>query len=492
MRSTAEGANPLVVVSKIDNALRISAVNKSAAKLGLNVGKALADARAMIPHFDVVEADERADAALLAAIAQWCDRFTPFVALDPPHGLLLDITGATHLFGGETGLLNTARRGIARQGFAVCAAIAGTAVAARALSHYADGMIVAEGEERTAVAPLPIAALGAGPFILHGLKRAGLKTIGQVAARGRAELTARFGASFAALLDCAQGKIEAPISPLRPRPDYRVEQAFPEPIATEDIIAETLAGLATALANVMEQRGEGARVIEAAFFRADGHVTRIAIEMGRPLRDAAIVTRLFRERLDALADPLDPGFGFDLIRMEACLSERAAPEAVTLDAHADTDKDVAVLIDQLAARFGPQRVVRFIAQDTHIPEAAAVTVPAQFDIGPTPAFEARPKDEPPRRPLRLLARPEAIDAIGIDVPDGAPMRFRWRRVLHTVARAEGPERIAMEWWKHAAPMPTRDYFRVEDEDGKRFWIYRDGLFGIETPYPNWFLHGTFA
>lgn len=491
-RTQCKAGAPLVVAAKIENALRLTAVSAAAAKLGLAPGKALADARAMIPDLDVVEADDIADAHLLAAIAYWCDRFTPFVALDPPNGLFLDVTGATHLFGGERELMDAVRNGITRQGFAVSVALAGTSVATRAIARYEPNTIVPPSGEHDAVANLPITALPADYAILHGLKRAGLKTIGQVAARGRAELTARFGSGFTAMLDCALGKHEAPISPRRPLPDYIAEHRFAEPVATEDIIAGTIGALAEALCNVLEQRGEGAREIEAAFFRADGAVTRIAIQTGRPVRDAVIIARLFRQRLDALADPLDPGFGFDLIRMEACLAERAAPEAIAFDANATAEKETAILIDQLAARFGAHRIVRFIAQDTHIPEAAAVTLPAQYEQPKKVAWDIRPEGEPPRRPLRLFARPEVIDPGLVEVPDNPPRQFQWRRVMHKVVRAEGPERIAMEWWRHQAPMPTRDYFRVEDSAGQRFWIYRDGLFNRETAYPNWFMHGVFA
>jgi protein ImuB len=405
--------------------------------------------------------------------------------------LFLDISGASHLFGGERELMDAARTGIAWQGFAVALALAGTPVAARALARYADGVIVMPGEERNAVAKLPVAALGTDHAILHGLKRAGLKTIGQVAARGRAELTSRFGAAFTARLDCALGKSEAPISPRRPLPDYMAEHRFAEPVATEDIISETLRSLAAALAGVLEQRGQGARVIEAAFFRADGAVTRIAVETGRPVRDPNIIARLFNEKLDALADPLDPGFGFDLIRLEACLSERAGEEAIAFGDHANVEKDIAILTDQFAARFGPRRIVRFFAQDTHIPEAASVTLPAQFHMPKEAAWDARIPGEPPRRPLRLLSRPEAIE-VTAEIPDAPPRQFRWRRAHHTVTHAEGPERIAMEWWRYNAPMPTRDYFRVEDTLGRRFWLYRDGLYNRETAHPQWFMHGVFA
>src|SRR5882672_5500345 len=198
----APDKRPLVVVAKIDNALRLTAVDGKAAALNLAPGMPLADARAMIPSLIVAEADDAADAKLLEAIADWCDRYTPFVALDRPHGLLLDVTGAAQLFGGERALIDTVRVSIAKQGFAVKAAMAGNSSAARALARYSDGAIVAPGEEAEAVAPLPIAALNLDAAALHGLKRAGLKTVGHVASRTRAELAKRFGSAMVALLDC--------------------------------------------------------------------------------------------------------------------------------------------------------------------------------------------------------------------------------------------------------------------------------------------------
>ncbi len=248
--------------------------------------------------------------------------------------------------------------------------------------------------------------------------------------------------------------------------------------------------LAERVAQLLEDRGEGARVLEAFFFRADGAVHRLGIETGRPIRDPRIVERLFREKLDALADPLDPGFGFDLIRLTVPRAEKTNPEAVSLDASVKDDEDVAFLVDRLAARFGSQRIVAFQPNDTHIPEAASVAVPAQSAPAATCAWETmRLADEAPRRPLRLFAKPEPIEAVA-EIPDGPPLRFRWRRVLHDVVLAEGPERIAMEWWKREAP--TRDYFRVEDREGRRFWLYRVGIYGRETAHSDWFVHGVFA
>ena len=482
---------PLVVAGKIDNALRLTAVDAIAAKLGLYAGKALADARAMIPDLAVIRANEAADAKLLEAIADWCERYTPLVAIDSPHGLLLDITGAAHLFGGEAAMLKEIHRAIASQGFALQLALAGTAEAARALSHYMPNAIVAPGHEADMIAALPTEALNTDLLIIHALKRAGLKTIGQVAARTRHELAARFGGNFVQLLDRTLGRKTGPIMPRTPLLDLMAERCFAEPIVTEAVIAETLLSLGQMLASILENRGEGARVLEASFFRSDGEMRRITIETGRPMRDPNIFARLFREKLAALADPLDPGFGFDLIRLSVRLAQALQAENASLDANA-ADAEIDLLIDKLAARFGSHRVMRFQPQDTYIPEAASVPVPAQhFETGKHPWQKPHGAEAAPRRPLRLFAKAEPVEMLA-EIPGGPLLRFRWRRALHNLAHAEGPERIAMEWWRHQDPQPTRDYYRVEDESGHRFWLYRDGIQGREIAHPRWYVHGLFA
>ena len=490
-RASVTGETPLVVVAKIDNALRLTAVDRRAAQMNLAVGMTLADARTMIPDLDIVEADENADRALLEAISDWCDRYTPLVALDVPHGLLLDVTGATALFGGERALLDTIKSALKRHGFAVRAALAGTSEAARALARHADGAIAAPGEEAQAVASLPVAALNFDDSIRHALKRAGLKTIGDVAIRQRGELTKRFGGKMVATLDCALGRAETPISPRRALPDTIVEHRFADPVTNEAMIRESILALGRTLACVLESHGDGARMLVASFFRADGQVRRITVETGKPLRDPVLIEKLFRERLDALADPLDPGFGFDLIRLESSRTERCEAETAALT-DTNEEKEISFLIDRLAARFGPHRVLRFWAQDTHTPEAASTAVPAQYSKPAMIAWEKlRSANEAPKRPLRLFAKPEPVDVIA-DVPDGPPKRFRWRRLSHAVAHAEGPERIAMEWWRDRKLQPTRDYYRIEDQEGRRFWLYRDGLYNRETDRPRWYVHGLFA
>jgi protein ImuB len=492
---------PSIVVAKQSNALQIFAVDDAAARLGLEIGLPLANARAICPELTVFDADEAADRKTLDDIADWCDRFTPLVALDPPHGLFLDITGCAHLFGGETALLWMVCAALSGQGFAVSAAIAGTSICARTMTRCVSGKIVADGEEAEAVGPLPVAALGADEAITRGLRRAGLKTIGDVASRARHEITARFGARFTSLLEQALGQGDAPISPRKPLPDYIVEKRFAEPVATEGVIAATLSGLAGMLVKAMDRQGKGARRLEASFFRTDGAVRAIVVDAGRPVTRGEVIDRLFRERLEALNDPLDPGFGFDLIRLSASRTEIVVQQQRDLDANVHDDDELAALIDRIAARIGGRRVVVHLPQDTHIPERAVLAVPAQHSLNAAAqaAWPARTENEPPLRPLRLFERPEPIKVPFATVPDGPPHHFTWRRAMHAVVRVEGPERIAMEWWKQDGKVLTRDYFRVEDEAGLRFWIFRDGLYGSELsdeegkPEPaNWFVHGLFA
>ena len=474
---------PLVIAAKEKNALRLAAVDGAAARLGLHQGQPLANARAMVPDLAVAEADDAADDALLVRLAEWCDRFTPLVAVEGKSGLVLDITGASHLFAGEAALLKRITSALRASGLAVQAAIAATALAAMALARHCAGRIVGEGQEREALSPLPIAALPLSPTIIHAFRRAGLKTLGQVASRKRVEITSRFGAATLALLDEAFGLEGKPISPRRPAPDFWQAHAFAEPVATHDIIRATVLALAQSLCALLEKNGMGARHVEAAFFRSDGAVRRIAVETARPTCEALIIDRLFHERLEAVADPLDPGFGFDLIRLCALRVEPVRQVAQALDADQQQHQDIAFLVDRLAARFGRTRILRLAPRDTHIPEAAWQDVPAQNgeDVSLTwPVL--RVAGVAPRRPLRLLVRPEPVD---VQEP---PLRFSWRKASHLIIRWEGPERIAMEWWRAPLPLPARDYYRAEDEQGRRFWLYCDPA---RAP-PQWFMHGIFA
>jgi len=494
---------PLVISHKANNALYVYALEARAQKLGLYKGQPLANARAMVQALSILPADERADARLLETIADWCDRFTPLVTLDSPDSLFLDITGAAHLFGTEAAMLKMVTEKIGSCGFAVRGAIAGTSLAAKALARFAPGTIVVCGGEAEKIAPLPITALDPDDKILRALRHAGLKTIGQAAERLHSELSERLGKSFVARLKVMLGAEEQPLQPRRPLPDLISEQRFAEPVVTQEIISASLKTLAESLCGILERQGQGLRILQAAFFRADGKLERLAIKTGEPLRDPKVMVRLLNQKLDTLADPLDPGFGFDLIRLEAVLAEETKPATISFDSDENARRQIRFLVDRLSVRFGSSRVQRFVPQDSHIPESAGVAVPAQEEdfAGGAWGLKRKPGD-PPRRPLRLLEKPEEISSVLASVPDGPPSRFRWRQCLHEVTRAEGPERIAMEWWKSVRVSGsdqknklqglTRDYFRVETREGQRFWLYRDGLFEQNGSPPRWYLQGLFS
>jgi protein ImuB len=486
---------PLVVTGKRGNAELIVAVDDAAERLGLHAGLALAQARTMHPALEAVVEDADADANLLESIADWCLRYTPLVACDSPDGLLLDISGCTHLYGGESALVADLAGRIERAGFAYRIAIAGTIGAAWAAAHEGEPASYACGEERVLLAPLPLAALRLSSATVAALARVGLKRIGDIVDLPRAPLTARFDTDLLRQLDRALGREHEPLNPRLPVASYVAEQRFAEPIVREEDVLRTVERLAARLAFALERRGDGARRIELTLFRTDGAVRRLAAGTSRPLRDAGDIRALFVERLAALADAFDPGFGFDMARLSVAVAEPCPPEQIGIgggEDAAETDR----LVDRLSARLGATRVRRLIAQDSHIPELAAATVPAQMsgtDNG-WQAFRAhRAEADLAPRPLRLLTRPEPIEAVA-EVPDGPPLRFRWRRALHEVIAAEGPERIEGAWWsEHGGP--ARDYFRVEDKSGLRFWLFRAGLYrdlAQGAAAPTWFLHGTFA
>ncbi|MCC6887814.1 MAG: DNA polymerase Y family protein [Hyphomicrobiales bacterium] len=509
-RSASDDGTPLVAVTPVQGALRLAAVNDAAAGLGLDCGLALADARAMYPQIAVADADAQADRRALIAIADWCDRYTPLVGLDRPDGLFLDISGCAHLFGGEAALGRDILARLAGQGFKARAAIADTVGGAWALAHYGDATdasaapvggqdlhIVPIGRTRDVLLALPLAALRIASRIVAALAQLGLARIADIIDRPRAPLAARFGEDLVQRLDRALGEADEPISPRRPVPPYVVERRFAEPIALEADVLGTIAQLSQELARLLERRGEGARLIEVALFRTDGKVNRMTAGTGAPLRDPARIRALFVERLAAIGDDYDPGFGYDVVRLGARAAERSDP-VQTGFAVPDHAAALAHLVDRLGARFGLRRVTRLIPQNTHIPEFTVTAVAAASHRSPQPAPEkARDCTQPsldslaPRRPLRLLEPPERIEAMAA-VPDGPPVQFTWRRVRYQVARAEGPERIAMEWWRdtHGRAM-TRDYFRVESREGMRVWLYREGAFNTRA-MPHWFLHGVFA
>jgi protein ImuB len=478
---------PLAVVAKVKNALRLVALNEAAEKLGLIRGQALADARAMIPALAVTDENIAADAALLDEIADWAERYTPLVALDDVDGLMLEITGCAHLFRGEEALVADLSRRLLAQGFFARAAIADTPGAASAAARFTDVAVVPQGQGAAMLEPLPLAALRIDRETVSALDRVGLKRIGQIVGGPRAPLAARFGIELIRKLDQALGIDEEAINPRREAPTFITERRFAEPIAREEDVAATLSSLAATLGQSLETHGEGARRLEFTLFRVDGVVTRIAVGASRPIRSPKFILALFREKFVAMGDDLDAGFGFDMARLSVTASAAVDPAQIDLTGDATAEADVDGLIDRIGARLGLDSVGRIVPRETHIPERAEILV---TDPGyRTKDKNTRPPDTELTRPLRLFAHPELVEAIA-EVPDGPPVHFRWRRALYRVARAEGPERIAAEWWR--ADGFTRDYFRVEDSAGHRFWLFREGLYGRELGNPRWYMHGVFA
>ena len=488
------GEHPLALVETVGGAVRLAALDRSAMQAGLRAGLTLADARARVPELEVYEGDPHADLDWLERLADGCARYTPTVAMLPPDALLLDITGCTHAFEGERPLAADVEARLARRGVLVRHAFGDTADVAHALARYAGAPAP---DERGAVRRLPVAALGLDDEDNDALTRAGLKTVGDVMTRPLATIAARFGEAATTAVRRLSGEAVAPVAPRVVAPPVMVERRFPEPVARTDYALTTIAELAGEAAALLEKRAEGGRRWEARLFRSDGQVRALRIETGRPTRDVAVLMRLFSERIDGLADPLDPGFGYDLMRLHVVLAERLDTSQLRLEGGGEMhgpQQEVAALVDRLTTRLGRSRVRRFAACDSHIPEQAELMLPAAAPAAARigAAWPVPEPGEPPLRPIYLFDPPQPIDSIAAETPDGPPARFRWRRTVHDVARAEGPERIAGEWWRrHDAQIPTRDYFRIEDRRGRRFWIFRHGLYA-ETENPRWYLHGLFA
>lgn len=481
----------MIVVARKGNVLALVGADAQARRKGLRPGLAFADARARVPQLEVIEHDEKADADLIEKLADWCDRYSPFVAIEPPDGIACDITGVAHLFGGEAELVADMEQRLRGQGFATRIAVAGTARAARALARFSKGGIVPQGQEAQWLGSLPVEALECGEKTNLGLRRAGLTRISDLAARPRKPLAARFGDEMTAVLAQIQGEIDRPITPRRPLPLFVAEQRFADPIGLMEDIVCALMTLSEQLCKKLERHGQGGRCFEAAFFRADGKVTRIEVLSGQPLKQARTLTRLFEMRLEALADPLDPGFGFDMIRLSALAGNEMAQVQSGLDGRAIAEVEVRDLVDRLSARFGAGSVQRFVPNDSHLPERAVSAVAAISDESPGGMWRELGPFGVPTRPLFLFYPAPTIEVIA-EVPHGPPRRFLWRRAWFDIVKAEGPERISPEWWRQTSDRRERDYFRIEDAAGRRFWVFRYGFYGVGAEPVRWYLHGVFA
>jgi len=469
---------PLAAVVEAGNRILLHGVDRLAEQAGLSPGMTLADARAVVAHLVTVPANPRADAALLSRLARWAGRYTPIVALDGADGLFLDITGCAHLFGGEAAMLEDMADRLERLGLAASAAIADTPGGAWALARYGrPGAIAPPGGTARALERLPVAALRLERETAAGLAHLGLRRIGDLYGLPRGALAARFGAGTVRQLDRSLGHAGEVLEAARPAAPPSVRMSFAEPIAARADIDAALAWLLGQICAGLEDLGRGARRLELACHRVDGTAQMFVIGTARPLRDAAALVRLFRDRLDTV----DPGFGIEAMILAAPVSEALSPAQGTMESRRDAQEGADALIDRLGNRLGFGRVRRVASVDSHLPDRA------WRPVSPVQVVEAPSGPAPPPRPARLFPRPEPVDAEA-GWGEDPPAAFCWRGHRYAVCAAEGPERIAPEWWRDdpAWRAGARDYWRVEDEAGRRFWLCRSG-----HP-PQWCLHGLFA
>ncbi|MDO8296747.1 MAG: DNA polymerase Y family protein [Caulobacter sp.] len=540
---------PLALLVTDRGTRRLHALDAAARALGLYPGQKAADAAALVPELVTADADPDGDAGALVALGDWCVRFSPAVAIDAPDGLFLDITGVSHLWDGEAVMLDDLLARLAANDIPARGAVADTAGAAWALARYgsaspfpleggragdggggcsgtkalavreqspttaqadpspppsltlppsrgkgtivgqtcANGIVALPGRQAELLAPLPIAALRLDEAATAQLPRLGLTRIERLLGLPRAQLTLRFGALLVRRLDQALGQAEEALIYRRPPSPWFDRLAFAEPISQLDDLVRVAGDIAARLCARLQAEGRGGRRFELTFHRLDGRAFPVRVGLSAPGRDARPLTRLFAPKLEAI----DPGFGIDAVTLTAEGVEPISAAQGRLDNSraAMAEEGLAALIDRLSNRLGEDQVWRAEAFESHVPERA---VRAATAMAPPAAAGWNP-DRP--RPVRLFAHPEAITAVA-ELPDAPPATFTWRGRRHRVRLAEGPERIAEEWWRKPIDDVrtgfVRDYYRVEDEAGGRYWIFRAGLYGDPEVAVRWWLHGVFA
>ncbi len=446
----------------------------------------MTDALALWPQVKIVEAKPEEDERALTRLADWCLRFSPAVAVDTPDGILIDIDGCAHLWGGENAMARAMLQRLAIQGVPARIAIADTFGAAWALARYSADDVTITAQDDARLASLPVAALRIDEAVAGQLRHLGLKTIGHLTAMPRAALRKRFGAGLLLQLARAMGEEESALVFRTPPTPWIEFAVFAEPISTLDDMARIITDLAGRLCARLDERGLGARRFEAAFHRCDGETVRRNVRAALPLREVKRLAALFAAKLESV----DPGFGIEIVTLTAM---RAAP---LTHAQADLDganpqaaaADLAPFVDRMINRFGAERVWRAALQESYVPERAVTRIAPLA----TPTKRVWAAEQP--RPVRLFARPQPVEALAV-APDDPPFMFRWQGRMHRIRNAEGPERIAAEWWRKPWSENeidrVRDYYQVEDETGARFWLFRTGLYGADRP-TRWWLHGLFA
>ncbi|WP_186383859.1 Y-family DNA polymerase [Methylobacterium dankookense] len=488
-----EDGVPVALAAAGPGGLRLTAVDAGARALGLRPGEPLGRVRARVGSpLRILPAEPAADAAALERLCLWAQRYTPRVAPFGPgedaFGLHLDVTGACHLHGGEAGLLDDLERRLAAGGIPARLALADTPGAAYALARFgaAARSHVPPGGTAAALAELPVAALRCDAATVIALKRLGLKRIGALARAPRAPLARRFGAALMMRLDQALGLRPEPLAPIPETARYGAARSFLDPVSRQETIVAVARALMGQIAPRLAAHGLGALALRLSLHRVDGAVKALDLGLASPGRCPDRVAGLLRLRLDRLGAALDAGFGFESIRLDVTAADRM-PEAQGMLGAGPAEDGIAdgtaALAEALGQRLG-RPLLRLGGVASHLPERADRILPWRPGTGP--AWSPAPL---PPRPVLLLARSEPAEEVLALAPEGPPRRFRWRARLHRVAHAEGPERIAAEWWR--ADGPARDYYAVECEAGRRLWLYRSGPHAAERPAA-WFVHGVFA
>ena len=491
-RGEGADAQPLALITETAHGPRIQSTNFAARNAGARIGIMLADARTLCPSIVAVPGDPAGDLAELERLAAWAMRWGPWSALDPPDGLLVDVTAVAHLFGGEAKLLADVYNAFETRGFAVRAAIAPTAGAAWALAHYGPerSILAPQDDMEARLSDLPVAALRLDDDVLTVLRRLGLKRLGELGTVGRDALHRRFrnrkspAANPLVRMDQLLGRVPEPLLPVVPQQVPLVQRRLMEPIRHRALLDTVLGDLAADMVRELEGAGQGARRLDLGLWRGNGEVAVKTLELAAATRDAAHIVRLFGEKLG----DIDAGFGIELVRLRASWAEPLPANQADIEAAAERHgTSLAAFVDRLTTRLGPKAVRRPVLKGSHLPERSQ---------GWQPALDPElPSQESLRfhaRPLKLLDRAETI-AVLYATPDGLPQRFRWRGEVHEIARVEGPERIAPEWWRERGTARLRDYYRIEDDAGRRYWIYRYGIAGDgRGGAPEWFLQGLYA
>ena len=500
--------SPVVLTVEGTHGPVIHAVTRAAAAVGAKPGARLTDARALEPSLIAVPADPEGDRALVQRLARWAQRWSPLVEVDGDDALRLDVSGVAHLFGGEDGLAEDVRERFAAAGLTAQLAIAPTAAAAWALAHHGPCLCAAD-ELEAKLAPLHISALRLQPETVRTLERLGLKKIGSLTALPRLALARRFRDSEDVVdaLDRLVGRKPEPLTAAADDPPPRVGMRLEEPATHVEAARQALERLIPKLVQQLEERHLGARRLSLTGFRVDGSTAVASVATAIPSREPKHLARLLSDKAAAL----DPGFGFDAFALAADWSESLGAAQESLVEKPDGTGDLARLVDRLSVRLGAGKVRRPQRRESHVPERAIGWVAAipprdgEGDHAQPGGGGGVPRGKPPppppavphpvsgrMRPQRQLDWPEAI-AVVYATPEGLPRRFVWRRSVHDIARVEGPDRIAPEWWRERSTARLRDYYRVEDQAGRRYWIYREGIAGDgRGGAPSWYLHGLFG